>query len=45
MTGAILFLSAFYTEMEYARVFAALSLAMMVGMVLQNIALHSLIVK
>jgi hypothetical protein len=40
-----LFIGSFYTELEYAHMFAMLCMVMMVGMVLQNIALHSLIVK
>ena len=45
LTGLLLLVSCSYTGPQQAAVFAALSLAMMTGMVLQNIALHSLIVK
>jgi hypothetical protein len=38
-------ISAFYTQIQYAQLFAGLCIVMMTGMVLQNIALHSLIVK
>lgn len=45
VTGVILFIGSFYTDMEYAQLFGVLCILMMIGMVLQNIALHSLIVK
>ena len=40
-----LFIGSFYTNYSDADFFAVLSMIMMIGMVLQNIALHSLIVK
>ena len=45
LTGITLFLGSFFTKLENAYFFAFLSMVMMIGMVLQNIALHSLIVK
>jgi hypothetical protein len=45
LTGVTLLIGSFYTDMAYAPFFALLCTFMMVGMVLQNIALHSLIIK
>ena len=45
LTGVVLFTGSFFTKLEEAKLFAMLSMVMIFGMVLQNIALHSLIVK